>query len=106
MEHNSPELAAFIRGFNFRRRLARLLGAAAAAVVLVQAIFDLPPYPFGVWLVWTVVAIAAIYNLFFAKCPDCRRFIGVTPRAFQGLPRGFRCELELACKQVLDDDRE
>lgn len=105
MEHDSPALAAFISAFNFRRRLAWALGIAALVLGLIGSHLPLP-YPYGNWLVWGVVGAAIGYNFFFAKCPECRRFIGVTPWRLQGLPRGFRCELELACKDVLDDDRE
>lgn len=99
----SPALTAFIRSFNLRRRAAVASNAALAAVVALTYLRIVEPSSrLAYWMWGAGVSAYVLANWLFAKCPECRRWIGVTPNRLRELPRGFRCELELASGDELD----
>lgn len=101
-ETGSPGLKAFIRSYNWRRRAAITSCAGLAAVGLLSytKVID-QTSTLAYWLWATALIFYVLANWIFAKCPECRRFIGAGGR-FQSLNMSMRCDLELACAEALD----
>ncbi len=94
----------FIRAYNGRRRQARFslyTVCGLGIVALIYRHFKLPDEK-----VWITIAflflIQGYLNWVRGNCPKCGRFIGYSRWANEGVPRGLRCDLEIACKDALD----
>jgi hypothetical protein len=103
MQQPTEEQRSFIRSYNRRRRWARFTLAALGAALLTA--FFLPRrFEYRAWATAGFVFLLHYYfNAIRAKCPACGRFIGVSRWAQLGLPRGLRCDLEIACADALDE---
>lgn len=110
VETRSPALKAFLRSYKRRRLGARLAWA-------LFAVMGLAWYSYGRWQrrystaavdneyklawLWLASLFGVLSTWLFARCPECRRYIGVGRRARADFTASPPCELEQACAEEL-----